>query len=319
MNIDIALAPDNNYAKHAACVVASVLAHNERHNVNVWIIDGGLSNENKAKLACYDGLSNVNISFCKINPDYFKDFPESGYITRAMWYRLKIGSVLPTSVNLCLYLDCDTIVNADLEELFSIDLHSKCAAVGVDCIFEKFVKHNRKYFPQHYQYFNSGVILFNLAEWRRQNVEEEILAFVRENPETLKLLDQTILNIFLQNRSVDFGIKYNFQFTPKVLCETSYSARKEEYRNAAKNPAIIHFVGDFKPWKVGFNALNPYYKLYIQALSKTQWKMTESEKEEFITLSEKKKMKVFLMSLLKQIKRKPWWILRKYFWHRIFL
>lgn len=317
--MDFVLAPDDNYAQHAAAVIASILVNNPDNRIRVWILDGGLSAENKQKLSVYRDFSNYEVSFLNINPDDFKDFPESGYITRAMWYRLKIGTILPNSVQRCLYLDCDTIVNAALDGLFSLDLTGKCAAVGIDCIFEKFIKNHRNYFPSDYQYFNSGVILFNLQEWKAQGIEKNILDFVAENPRRLKLLDQTILNIFLRGKTVDFGIKYNFQFTPKILCETSYSRRREEYRNAAPSPSIIHFVGDFKPWKIGYNALNPYYKLYLSALSKTEWRMSAEEAAAFEEKSERDKRRIFYKMLLKQIKRKPWWVFRKYFWNRIFL
>ena len=319
MDMDFVLAPDDNYAQHAAVVVASILAHNSQHNVSIWILDGGLREENRQMLSAYDGFSNYKVSFLKINPDDFKDFPESGYITRAMWYRLKIGTILPPTIQKCLYLDCDTVVNAPLNGLFALDLSGKCAAVGIDCVFEKFVKNNKKYFPADYQYFNSGVILFNLVEWRAQNMEKSIMDFLAEDPKRLKLLDQTILNIFLRGKTADFGIKYNFQFTPKILCETSYTRRKCEYRRAAVAPAIIHFVGDFKPWKIGFNALNPYYKLYLNALAGTRWAMTPEAAGDFAEKSERARKKVFCKMLFKQIRRKPWWVLRKYFWNRIFL
>lgn len=319
MNMDFVLAPDDNYARHAAAVVASILAHNPDHHIRIWILDGGLSEENQKKLSVYRNFSNYEVSFLNINPDNFKDFPESGYITRATWYRLKIGELIPETVQKCLYLDCDTIVNSSLAELFALDLTEKCAAVGIDCIFEKFLKNHRNYFPSDYQYFNAGVILFNLQEWRAQSIEKDIMDFVVENPRRLKLLDQTILNIFLRGKTVDFGIKYNFQFTPKVLCETSYSRRKLEYRSAAPSPAIIHFVGEFKPWKIGYNALNPYYRLYLAALSETEWRMSAEETAAFEEESEREKGKIFYKMLFKQIKRKPWWIFRKYFWNRIFL
>ncbi len=316
--MDIVLAPDNNYAKHASVVMASVLTHN-RSNIVFWILDGGLTEENKSKLSQIDGFDNYTVNFVKIPVEEFSDFPESGYITRAMWYRLKVASLLPTSVDVCLYLDCDTIVNADLTSLFALNLDGYYAGVGIDCVYEKFVKNYSRYFPKGYQYFNSGVMLINLKGWREDKVEEKIMSFLRANPKALKFLDQTILNINLQDKLIDFGITYNFQFTPKFLGETSYYARRDEYREAAKSPKIIHFVGEFKPWKIGYNAVNPYYKLYLKSLSHTQWKISKSEEDDFLKQSETQKSSVFRKLLFKQIKRKPWWVLRKYFWKRIAL
>ncbi len=314
----VVLAPDNNYAKHAAVVMASVLLHN-RAEVNFWILDGELSEENKTKLAQLDGFDNYKVHFVKISVEEFADFPESGYITRAMWYRLKIASLLPELVDVCLYLDCDTIVNADLTSLFALNLEGYYAGVGIDCIYEKFLKNHSRYFAKDYPYFNSGVMLINLKQWRKDNIEDKIMGYLRENPKALKLLDQTILNINLQERLIDFGITHNFQFTPKYLGETSYYARRDEYREAAKSPSIIHFVGEFKPWKIGYNAINPYYKLYLKPLSHTQWKISKAEEDDFVKQSEAQKGSVFRKCFFKQFKSKPWWCLRKYYWRRIFL
>ena len=318
MEFNIVLAPDNNYVKHAAAVMASVLTFNSKY-IHFWILDEGLSDEHKRKLSIFDGYSNYKVSFAKINKEEFREFPESGYITRAMWYRLKIGTLLPASVTVCLYLDCDTIVNSDLTELFSTKFGSKCVAAGIDCLYEKFNKNYSRFFHKGHPYFNSGVLLINLEQWRRQKIEDKIMTFLKDGPERMKMLDKTILNIILNVNVLDFGIRNNFQFTPKYLGETSYFKRKEEYRNAKNSPQIIHFVGEFKPWKLGYNAINPYYKLYLSALAKTQWKMTEAEINSFVEKSEKLKKSVFLSLLFKQLKRKPWWIFRKYFWNRIFL
>lgn len=317
--MDIVLAPDNNYAKHAAAVMASVLIHNQKDFVKFWILDGGISEENKSKISKFDEFTNYEVNFVKIDPKDFEGFPSSGYITIAMWYRLKIATLLPESVERCLYLDCDTIVSDSLEELFSIDMSGKYVGTIIDCVYEKFNKNNKQYFAKDYPYFNSGVLLINLERWRTDDVEGRIFKFIKANPQALKLLDQTILNITLQDFRLELPIKYNFQFTPKVLGESSYLSRKTEYQEALAHPAIIHFVGLHKPWKAGYNALHPHYKLYIDALSHTQWKISESEKTAFINESESLKGKVFRELLFKQIKRKPWWVFRKYFWQRIFL
>lgn len=316
MSLNVVLAPDNNYAKHAAACMASAVARSGSF-FDFWIIDGGLSEENRKKLAEIDGYSNFRVNFVEINPDDFKDYPEAGYITRATWYRLKIASLLPERVDVCLYLDCDVIVNADLAGLFATDLSGVCAAVSMDCWYEKFARKNRKYLPKGYKYFNSGVMLMNLAQWRKCGIEEEIMRFLRETPNAFGLFDQTILNIVLQGKTADFGIKYNLQFTPKIISETCYP--KDEYRAAAKSPAIIHYVGEFKPWVAGYNALNPYYKLYLDALSLTAWKMSDSERERFVERSEAEKGRVFRKLFVRQLKRKPWWVFRKYFWNRVFL
>ncbi len=318
MSINIVLAPDDNYSKHAAVVICSALQHNKAF-INFWILDGGISDKNKKMMSQFIGFDNYAVHFVKINTGDFADFPESGYITRAMWYRLKVASLLPESVDTCLYLDCDTIVNDSLDDLFSLDMDNAYVATAIDCIYTKFLKNHKKYFSKDYLYFNSGVLLINLKMWRKENVEKQIFEYIKSNPQSLKLLDQTILNITLQNRKIELPIKYNFQYTPRFLGETSYFARRHEYRAAAKHPSIIHFVGEFKPWKIGYNAVNVYYKKYFEALRMTSWRISPEEESEIIAESEKNKNKILVRMLFKLLKKKPYHIFRKYFWHRLFL
>lgn len=47
------------------------------------------------------------------------------------------------------------------------------------------------------QYFNSGVLLFNLAVWRENKLTQKIADYIRDNVARLRFCDQEALNIFL--------------------------------------------------------------------------------------------------------------------------
>ena len=57
----------------------------------------------------------------------------------------------------------------------------------------------------------------------------------------------------------------------------AYSAvTKEMFCDAKKNPGIIHYMGDERPWIRG--NLNHYRKAYDRYLAMTPWKGTPKEK-----------------------------------------
>ena len=102
-----------------------------------------------------------------------------------------------------------------------------------------------------YQYFQAGVLLLNLEEFRKRYTTKQILDFAVS--EKWQLLDQDILNKLCEgavkyidmswNVMVDFaGIRINqiIALAPRWL--------NEMYQEARKNPKIIHYAGPQKPW-----------------------------------------------------------------------
>ena len=80
--------------------------------------------------------------------------------------RLVMSKFLPENVNRILYLDCDAIVRHNLNKLWSttLDETDVIAAVIKPTVAQK--TRNRLNLPQDCYYYNSGVLLVDLAKWR---------------------------------------------------------------------------------------------------------------------------------------------------------
>ncbi len=319
MNINIALAPDDNYARHCAAVMASAISSAQDEDfLNFYILSGNLSDANEQKLKELCAGKNANVHILKIDETQFKGFPSSAYITVNTWYRFKISSLLPKETSRVLYLDCDTIVRESLRPLFELDFGGAYAAAVIDSWCSKFVE--RHGLGEGFNYFNAGVMLINLDRWRADNIEEKLFNFLSADKSRLKLLDQTVLNIVLKDRVKILPMSWNWQFIPPILEDGCMLAFKDEYLSAYKNPKIIHFVNDYKPWKAGLGALNPHWKSYFDALRQTPWKF-ESETEEyaFIAFSSATASKAWRKRLLRKFRRQPWFVFKKYWRENIIL
>jgi|GEM_PF-613159 len=316
---NIVLSPDNNYAQHAAVVMASVLENcNTPANVAFYILeDGSLSPENREKLA-FVVNSGAEIFFERIDMHGVADLPESGYLTVNMWYRLCIASALPQDIERALYLDCDTIVNAPLPEIFKIDMGGKTVAGAMDCWWKKFDR--RIGFPKGYRYFNSGVLLIDMKRWREVGMERKLFDFLSENPEKARLLDQTILNLVLQHEYFNLPIAYNFQYVPSFLEESCYLCDASEYVDTLPAPKIVHFVGMYKPWNVGLGVCNIYHLLYFRYLRKTPFAfISRAAETAFLTASHRAKFGAVARMVLRKLKRQPWFFLKPFYIQRIIL
>ncbi len=319
-SINIALAPDDNYAKHCAIVMASAMVNaSEGSEINFYILDGGLNEENKRALGNIKTGRKYNLEFLRIDADAFKNFPEMSYITVSTWYRLKIASLLPPEVTRILYLDCDTVVTAPLNELFEMDMEGCLIGGATDNMWRRYSK--KLGLPSDYRYFNAGVLLVNVEAWRNEGIEEKLFAFLSEDTDRLKLMDQSVLNIFMGDRAKRLGLKWNFQYIIPFLDDTCffYKETLDEYISAMTDHAIIHFMGEYKPWKDDIGTLHPFRNEYFKYLKYTQWKLSGDEERAHALANSKFRRGKFWRRLAHNIAHKPMLVFRKYYLGGIYL
>ena len=192
----------------------------------------------------------------------YKKIKTHSYISLSTFYRLKLASLLP-DVEKVLYLDCDVVVNDDIEQLYNTDITDYYAAGVMDTAMKssgwvpKLEKDNL--------YFNAGVLLFNLEKIRQDNIEQKFEAYTTENIDNIRVGDQQIINVVCQGKIKQLPSDWNVQ--------SSNFINRSDYTN---NPKIVHYVGKQKPWI--FGSMNYWKNLYFDVLDKTPWKIPENEK-----------------------------------------
>ena len=128
-------------------------------------------------------------------------FPPDGENYKTRWtymtlMRCALAKILPHNKRV-LWLDCDTIVNGDISELFDIDMTGMYFA-GVR---EPDKCKGRIY-------INAGVLVENLAEIRKDGFTDVMIATV--NNEKLALPDQDAINKTAQGKIIPVNGKYNY-------------------------------------------------------------------------------------------------------------
>ena len=232
--IHIFYATDNNYKNYLVLAIKSVLkSSNVRdclffHILATNILNKDIFEEQLVKLK--------KIKFCKIEIIYFKndlinDFPIKLHITTTAYLRYFI-SILKPELNKCLYLDVDTIVLKSLYDFYNINLKNKYSAVVEDKLSSKDKKERLKQFKIK-NYFNSGVMLLNLKQIRKDNLFERFLKETKYS----KFMDQDVLNFIFNDNVIYLKDAYNYIPKNKNFQKINY-----------KNIIILHFAGIFKPW-----------------------------------------------------------------------
>ena len=261
--------------------------------ITVYVLSLGLSEENREKLQTIAeayGRELVILELGDIRKRFDFEVDTGGYDISIMG-RLFMGEMLPESVKRVLYLDCDTVVVRSLKKMWKEDLGDAVLGAVMEPTIYEAVKESID-LGKDDGYYNSGMLLVDLERWRKENVQEKLMSFLKEKGGALFASDQDLLNGALKGKIHTLMPEWNFfpnyrYFSYKTLVEHSsaYGAvSKEALKHAKKHPAIIHYMGDERPWIRG--NLNHYRRAYEKYLAMTPWAGTPKEtgKERYMLL-----------------------------------
>ena len=297
---------DNNYIPYCATTIASIIANNQEKEIIFHLFVDGATDANRRKLQewinCFEGK---NIKFYNLSEADFKDFPVgNAYINLTTYFRLVIQDKLP-DIDKVLYLDCDTIVNGDLKDLWTTEMGDYAVAGVRDRVNDSIRLYNRLRYPMCDGYVNAGVLLINLKKWRESRVFERAKKMAKAMPEALKNHDQDIINAIYHGQILMLPFRYNLLEYYLYVEEWLYLDRKyyPEIVEACKNPVIIHFCMPQKPWH--YECINPFREIYYKYRKMTPWpEVALTHKRQ--KLSGKEKVKRLLGRLgLYHIEAKP--------------
>jgi lipopolysaccharide biosynthesis glycosyltransferase len=209
------------------------------------------------------------VSFLQASPDVLLDFPVSGHGSIAVYLKLIIPDMLPSGIDRVLFIDSDAVVTQPLDDLWRTNLNGKALAAVPEhklCCLDHGYSHG--------DYFNSGVMLIDLARWRKTDIIGKGLEFAKNNPDRLRHWDQDVLNHVFKDDWLTIGQRWNacpylFGLMPKYsLADEDLTASEKE---AINDPAIVHFAGPgpVKPWNA--RCRHPLRHHYLRARSQMPW------------------------------------------------
>lgn len=263
-NVAIVLSANDFYVPYVAVLLESIKQNidNNRH-YDIIIINRDISKiSEKNCCSIFDGFKNVSLRFLNVSrfDEEFKHLPTHGHFKLETYFRLLMPDIMP-DYNKAIYIDSDLVVCDDLAKLYdeNIDgyLLAACKDADTAGLYNGFEKNKKKYMDtvlkikNPYEYFQAGVILFNLDEFRKKYSVEEMLRFATSRK--WELLDQDVLNYLAQGhvKFVDMSWNCMYDWRNIRLKEIISRAPKylyDEYVSAHKHPKIIHYAGPDKPW-----------------------------------------------------------------------
>ena len=138
---------------------------------------------------------------CAVNVSKQQFFPADGANAKCRWtymsmMRIACAKMFPNTERM-LWLDCDTIIDADISDLFELDMNV-CYFAGVK---------EPKKCKDGFNYVNTGVLLMNLEQIRKDGIDDKLIWLL--NSEKMVLPDQDAINMIAQGRIYFLPSEYN--------------------------------------------------------------------------------------------------------------
>ena len=263
--IPIFYACDDAFIKYTVVSLHSMIRNASRdYQYRVYVLHTEASDAMKKAVMdladdCFD------ISFVDVNEylDSIADkLPVRDYYSKTTYYRLFIADMFPEYEKV-LYIDSDTVVRHDISELYNTELDNNilgaCPEEYVQNTPEFRIYAEKALGVDPTSYINAGVLLINLDQFRKDDIEKKFIDLITEYDFDLLDPDQAYLNYLCRDKICVLPNGWNKEPLPEA-CE------------GKKN--IVHYALYKKPWQCddvidgdcfwNYAKKSPFYEVILQ-------------------------------------------------------
>jgi lipopolysaccharide biosynthesis glycosyltransferase len=296
-------ATDDNYVMPLAAALTSVAANLSQDYgsapLQLVLLDGGISPDNWNRLALTLSQHSIRTLRVTANRSAVDHLNISHHISHTAYFRLLSSQWLPQWISRVIYLDCDTITLSDIRELWFKSLHDTSgnevwAVPDIACPFmdasvgcEQFRKMGPYLaaltpVPNYAElsitpgnlYFNSGVMVIDLAAWRKHQRSQELLRCLEENQQHVWCWDQYALNVVFAEKWGMLPLAWNFgahafDYPLEKSGLPQAPLLPDQFQQMLAEPKIMHFTTEIKPWH--YYCFHPNKNKFFEYLDKTDW------------------------------------------------
>ena len=244
MRVPVLFSTNDKYVPYCRVAIASMLEHISPENEYVvYIFHKGLSQDSTDVLTAF-ARENVRVELINVEARQHAAMYEEKWYTREIYYRLMAADVLPDEDKI-VYLDSDIVVLEDIAHLYAVDMGD--ALLGTVLADRSSDRRMSEVLGVPIgATFNSGVLLCNLAEWRKADVFRRCMEALERFQDKLRYPDQDALSIVCGERTIGLDPRWN-----NTTCPPN--------RVGVLQRGICHMYSALKPWNA---AGDSNYALY---------------------------------------------------------
>lgn len=248
--IDLLLVSNDKYCPYLATTLMSVAASTPGP-VRANIVTNDASVDSRRNVA--RAVPSMDLQW--LGCGSVEDLPPStGAIDPISYGRLFGPDQLDGDVERLIYLDVDTLVRHDLTELWVSDLAGRPVAAVRDS-WVTWVGHPTLGVPDYESlgfaarspYFNAGVMLIDVKQWKNVEAERRCLEFLSKQ-KINRLADQDALNAVFYEDWTPLPMRWNVFADPAKPNLIELETSMQDVKDAQTDPAIVHYAAASKPW-----------------------------------------------------------------------
>lgn len=262
--INIVCVCDNHYAILLAALIKSIESnHHTPEKLTFFVVEDGVSENNKRKITDWVNPDIITIHWLAMNDCVPKDIKlpmDKTNLPPNIYTRLFIPNFIEESIKKVIFLDVDMIMLEEISKLWTIDLEGKTVAAVQDQFIQVvsrwggLANHEQLGIPADTKYFNSGLMVIDIDQWKKEDVTNRVIKSVSDHKEHSLFGDQYGLNVILNEQ---------WKLLNPLWNRFAYS---EEER-----PFLIHFTGR-KPIYKSYEFSEKYKDIFYTYLRQTGWK-----------------------------------------------
>ena len=234
---------DIEYAPFLSVAIESLIDNASKdYNYNIHVIYETITDDIIQRLKKLE-TNNVKIIFTKMKDklesitNRKENLLRKDLFTLTIYFRIFIPFMFP-EYDKAIYIDSDTCINADIKDLYNIDLKDNLfgGCTDISCKDNKILC---EYFKENAgveinEYINSGVLLMNMKKLREVNFEKHFLYLLNKYHFDTVCPDQDYINAMAYGKI--------------LLLPNEWDAMPTNGSLVFDNPKIIHYNLFFKPW-----------------------------------------------------------------------
>ena len=271
----IACAADDRYVQPLAVMLRSALANlSPVWTAAIYLLDGGIDPENRRRLAESLPPGRASLHWVATDTSRFSGLPLWGRMPVATYYKLLVPDLLPAGVPRAVWLDCDVVVLGDLARLWRVDAADRHVLAVQDQVVPLVSSPNgvagyrELGIAPDAKYFNAGVMVMDLALWRRDDVAGRVADHLRRWRDEVVFWDQEGMNAVLAGAWGELDPRWNRNPSIRAGRFRRHSGSTGS-QEAVDESWIVHFTGNLKPWV--YHGRDPFHTCYFRYLDQTAW------------------------------------------------
>ncbi len=275
--VTIFMATNNHYAPNCGVMVQSIKDNaNPNRNYDIVISTSDMTSDNKELLK---SMATPNVSVRLIEANDFLGGVDTSllhtnqHFSKDAYFRFFIPKIF-ANYDKILYLDVDMVALRDVAELYDTDIGNNWWGVTHEAsiltaglikssweytTFLPYIKNTLKMINAN-DYFQSGVMIWNVRQCIRDNITEKCLERLAKIGNPI-YVDQCVMSSLANGQNIKFiDGKWNVVwYLPFIKAEAAGTSEYQKQMEMLKNPYILHYASGIKPWNEPYRENAHYF------------------------------------------------------------